>query len=964
MSFSGTPLGQGRRLDHHTFLNKTNPNLNAPASRSQKPPSQPERAFPTSYAYGAPTQGTRSPPKKPLSASSSREQDNSADDPALVRFSRQKEREQGQGTTADPSRWNVKDTSVQIANAFHQAADDMAQHNPNESWASAASGSGSRNLPRSTSVEYESQTRSTTERRLGAPRSRLNPPAAPSSGASRKPLSKQQSVKYVPDSEDEGAPPPEKTRGKSPFDSVVDVARKTVFYLSTTSQEQEPVQQPQEPSTNGYNNASYDYAAEEREYQKQTADAKRAAHKRGRMSVDNKAYRPSLSDLEQSDEDISDDGKKRRRKAKKGSVGGPLTSLPVTQYEKRRRRKKGSKADGTGGGEDEEGESGSEELVSEQRILPKRTSPIPIDLPRPPSRLRGSVPPAPLIPFHEDMAQLGDTSLDDYEQGLHSISENDEGDIQPHSYRQSSRSASIGGLLGRLVHFALRLVLGVVSIIFRLLAAIMGFAGRVLGGVFELLVQKPARLLNGANSAPLAALFKYLIVVAIIYVAWGALRKADLSSFLPSRPSAPYQAPDIPAGNIAEISARLQALENALAGLSIDSQQDRARLESSSRTQSEVVGRLGALETRLQKEGVRAVEERNVDRASATQGLQAVRYEMDSLRDLVKSVQHSEHEAGKAGIDEEARAKLAAIEARIGSVEGGVREALELGHTAAKVGGVASAGAAWWNKVTSSKKGLTIKSSDGQDVSELIGHLVDSAVSHRSKDTLAKPDFALHSGGASIIPSLTSPTLEVRPPTFRQQLLGLITNNGYAIGRAPIVALHHETNNGYCWPFAGNEGQLGVLLAHPVRIDEVAIDHVAQEIAWDMRSAPRKMEVWGLVEGADNLRKVAEWEHSRAQKASAEELEPLPEYPKTLPRTAKYVRVAQFEYDIAAPDSVQTFPVAQEIKDLGIDFGLVVLRIRSNWGREFTCLYRLRVHGQKLEQGIPDVSEESGPAEA
>ena len=40
MSFSSTPLGQGRRLDHHTFLNKNNPNA------SQR------RAIPTSYSYG------------------------------------------------------------------------------------------------------------------------------------------------------------------------------------------------------------------------------------------------------------------------------------------------------------------------------------------------------------------------------------------------------------------------------------------------------------------------------------------------------------------------------------------------------------------------------------------------------------------------------------------------------------------------------------------------------------------------------------------------------------------------------------------------------------------------------------------------------------------------------------------------------------------------------------------------
>jgi SUN domain-containing protein 1/2 len=31
-----------------------------------------------------------------------------------------------------------------------------------------------------------------------------------------------------------------------------------------------------------------------------------------------------------------------------------------------------------------------------------------------------------------------------------------------------------------------------------------------------------------------------------------------------------------------------------------------------------------------------------------------------------------------------------------------------------------------------------------------------------------------------------------------------------------------------------------------------------------------------------------------------------------------------------------------------MDFGIVVLRVLSNWGQEFTCLYRFRVHGQMI----------------
>ena len=71
-----------------------------------------------------------------------------------------------------------------------------------------------------------------------------------------------------------------------------------------------------------------------------------------------------------------------------------------------------------------------------------------------------------------------------------------------------------------------------------------------------------------------------------------------------------------------------------------------------------------------------------------------------------------------------------------GHVEGGVKEAVELGKTAVKAGVVSGKIAQWWENVASGKtKGVTIKSSDGQDVTSLINRLVDTAVLRSSKDT-------------------------------------------------------------------------------------------------------------------------------------------------------------------------------------------------------------------------------------
>ena len=580
------------------------------------------------------------------------------------------------------------------------------------------------------------------------------------------------------------------------------------------------------------------------------------------------------------------------------------------------------------------------------------------ELQRPSSR--ASVPRDLSVPPPTSFENNGDVTLDSQERGLDSIVEHDEAlnhPSEPPRLQYARRAFSVGGFLGRIVNLVLRLFVDLFIYVLRILSATMNIVGQGLGGAFDALFNKPARWLRHSNPA---FLLKWLIVGVVLYSILLGLKRTSLVDYIPSLPSQTthYQAPEAPAANIAELSERLQALENALAGLSLDTEQSRARIDSQARIHSDAFGRLGALESRLQKEGARLAEDRSVDRSAANQGLQAVRHEIDALRSAVSAAQQSER-AAKAGpaSDEEARAKLLVLEERVGSFEGGLREALELSRNSVKTGSGTATSAAWWNKITSSgKKALNIKASDGQDVTELIGHLVDTAMSRHSKDSIAKADFALHSGGAVVIPSLTSDTHEIRPQGVRQHVIGYLTGNGYALGRPPITALHHETHIGHCWPFKGDEGQLGVTLSRIVRIEEISIDHVARDIAWDMTSAPREMEVWGLVEGAANFAKVAAWDAARTDAG-----EEVPTQPPSLPHTARYVRIARLEYDLDAPNAVQTFPVDEEVRKMGMDFGIVVLRVLSNWGQEFTCLYRFRVHGQMIT-GEDESSSESPAA--
>lgn len=253
-------------------------------------------------------------------------------------------------------------TSVNLANVLHLAATSnmIPASNPNNAW---ASGTTRRNLPRSTSVEYEKETQTTYLRRLAPSRPPSRPPL------SRRPTSKNLSV---PESEGENAANSSAStirRGKSPFEQVVDAAKNILepatYYVRQLSLELED--RANSSNGNTVNNISYDYSTEEREFEDSHQPQRVLApiQKRGRMPLDNRAYEPPVSDIESADDDYPDEDKRRKRRKKKKNdlVGGPYTTLPVLPTDRKKKRKnRGNMSDVTGQ-DDEKSESDDETSV-------------------------------------------------------------------------------------------------------------------------------------------------------------------------------------------------------------------------------------------------------------------------------------------------------------------------------------------------------------------------------------------------------------------------------------------------------------------------------------------------------------------------------------------------------------------------------------------------------------------------
>ncbi|KXN84739.1 Spindle pole body-associated protein sad1 [Leucoagaricus sp. SymC.cos] len=856
---------------------------------------------------------------------------NSFDDPKMetvAELFRRRRKGGALGTSPPkPDRWGVKDTSVIIASALHIAAQNemLPAINPNNTWTSGVTRPNPA-VPRSTSVEYEKETQTTTTRRLAPPPNRFTRPPS-----SRKPISKNASVRLVPDSEgeeDSSAPSPAKGRGKSPFEHVVDAAKKVLkpatYYVRQLSLEPEDRSHSTNGNTTHNRDTSYDYAAEEQEFQ-EAQQAKRtslSAHKRGRMPMDNRAYKPSASDIEGDDDEYSDEDKRKRRKKKKKNepVGGPLTTLPVLSADRKKKRKSRGTKSGVPGQDDEESESDEEPSVEPESMQAQQRSSV--------SRS--------LQPASYDIS-MQDSSVDTAEQGLDSIPELPEEEL-PSSHqpkRARSREKSVSRRVPRSSSRPPRES------------------------------TRPVLWLRTSDLSLAAKLIKYLTLGALAYAVWYGLMETDIASHLPtlslSRPSSRpiYTAPEVPAADIAELSERLQRIEVALSGLSRDSEQIRAKTEDGVRSHSELMGRLGALESRLATESKRLVESevKVKDALSLGTSVSSVKREIEVLQAQLKAQEKQrqqddqQHRADHIN-DEEARAKLRALEDRVGSVEGGVKEAIELGKKAVST--------------SANTKSPTIKVPGGQDLKSIIKDVVDDAVLLFSKDTIGKADYAMHANGARVIPSLTSASFELQPHSMRSQIAGFFTGYGSAVGRPPVTALHHESHGGYCWPFVGSPGQLGVSLAAPIIIDEVTIDHVAKEVAINIASAPKLCEVWAMIEGEENEKKYLEIievrEKARVKSADAEGLAEAEEHPVTLPHNPPYLRIANFTYDAESAKNVQTFSIDEDVKEKQMDFGIVVLRVLDNWGMEkYTCLYRFRVHGTPLgPMQIPEPVEDIG----
>ncbi|KAI2597860.1 Sad1 and UNC84 domain containing 2 [Homo sapiens] len=189
---------------------------------------------------------------------------------------------------------------------------------------------------------------------------------------------------------------------------------------------------------------------------------------------------------------------------------------------------------------------------------------------------------------------------------------------------------------------------------------------------------------------------------------------------------------------------------------------------------------------------------------------------------------------------------------------------------------------------------------------EQVHHIVKQALQRYSEDRIGLADYALESGGASVISTRCSETYETKTA-----LLSLFGIPLWYHSQSPRVILQPDVHPGNCWAFQGPQGFAVVRLSARIRPTAVTLEHVPKALSPNstISSAPKDFAIFGFDEDLQQ----------------------------------EGTLLGKFTYDQDG-EPIQTFHFQAPTM---ATYQVVELRILTNWGHpEYTCIYRFRVHGE------------------
>ncbi|KAH6559161.1 hypothetical protein KP509_1Z025400 [Ceratopteris richardii] len=182
---------------------------------------------------------------------------------------------------------------------------------------------------------------------------------------------------------------------------------------------------------------------------------------------------------------------------------------------------------------------------------------------------------------------------------------------------------------------------------------------------------------------------------------------------------------------------------------------------------------------------------------------------------------------------------------------------------------------------------------------------------------LERPDYALGTGGGRVVghSAAYKPSSSSSFKWF-DRIHGFLARSGALHPLAPMILQPSFNQPGQCLPLAGSDVYVEVALRTAIFPDQVTLSHVSKSIAYDISSAPKDFQIYGLAP------------------------------PLSTSKPATWIFLGEFAYDVHKGPAAQTFLLGEAAKRTLIS--TIKLHVLSNYGSPaHTCIYRIQVHGKE-----------------
>ncbi len=141
-----------------------------------------------------------------------------------------------------------------------------------------------------------------------------------------------------------------------------------------------------------------------------------------------------------------------------------------------------------------------------------------------------------------------------------------------------------------------------------------------------------------------------------------------------------------------------------------------------------------------------------------------------------------------------------------------------------------------------------------------------------------------------------------------------------------------------CWQFLGSRGQFGIRLGSVAAIKQVVIEQPSSLTV--SPHSPRDVVVWGVVDGQENFDRLKDTPNLQSSLLKRHKLMT----PTPVLSNLTLIPLAAFTYEVNLLGR-QYFEVFEELVVLGVDIGLLLIQVQSNWGAPSIQLCHIGIFG-------------------